>query len=424
MDTYQEKQSHNKIYRLEAVSTIITNNYSWVILFSAFLLILILYGSYYCFGVFLKPMCEELGWSRAVTTVAISVYMVVHGGSSIIMGSISDKYGPRIVVFISVIAVAFSYCFIYFISAPWHLYVCLGIMVGISMGSAYVPPVSTVARWFLKNRGLALGIAASGVGVGQMVLPPAIRCMIATYGWRWSFVIMGLIILVVGIPASLMIKHPDNNTDNSASDSRNQISDGKNVWKVKNAVKTSSFHLMLIIFMALVFGISIILSQLVAHAEDLGIHPIKAAFILTLIGCGGIVGRIVMGGLADRVGSKLMLPLCLIPQSFLFLSLIWVNKIWTFYLVAGFYGVTYGGALPTILLMNTKFFGVSTSGAIYGILLFGATTGGAFGAPIAGYIYDITGNYDMAFIAGGIVLLSGFVLSLIVKPPKPQLKSD
>jgi len=427
MNQYHNKQRYNNNKKSEAAATTITRLYPWIIVFSGFVLIFVLYGSYYCFGVFLKPMCKEMGWTRAVTTGAISLYMVVHGGFSIIMGSLSDKYGPRPVVLISTIAVALSYSLISFITQPWHLYVCLGILVGTGMGAAYVPPVSTVTKWFVQNRGLTLGIVASGVGVGQMILPPLMKYMIATYGWRISFLIMGAIILIVGIPASLLLKHPDNGIDDydNKQYQQNPVSDKNNIWSVKNAVKTSSFHLLMIIFMTLVFGISIILSQLVAHAEDIGIDPIKAAFILTLIGAGGIIGRITIGGLADRLGNKSMLPLCLIPQCFLFLTLLWANELWEFYTIAAFYGLTYGGTLPNILLMNARFFGVTSSGYIYGILIFGATTGGALGAPIAGYIYDITGHYDMAFIAGGIILLTGSMLSFIIKPPKPLgLKLD
>ncbi len=420
MNPYLNKR-RNSICNISANAAPPINTRSpWIIVLSGFVLIFVLYGSYYCSGVFLRPMCEELGWTRAVTTGAISLYMVVHGGFSIIMGSLSDTYGPRIVVLISTIAVALSYSLIYYITEPWHLYVCLGIMVGIGMGSAYVPPVSTVAKWFVKNRGLALGVVASGVGVGQMVLPPVMRYMITAYGWRMSFVIMGCIVLMIGVPASLFLKHPDQQTSCCNNESNHQDRDPhkNNLWTVKSAVKTTSFHLILAIFMSLVFGISIILSQLVAHAEDIGIDPIKAAFILTLIGIGGIIGRVAIGGLADRLGSKIILPLCLIPQCFLFLSLIWANELWEFYLIAVVYGLTYGGTLPSLLLMNSEFFGVTSSGTIYGILIFGATSGGAFGAPLAGYIFDITGNYAMAFMAGGIVLLAGAVLSFIVKPPR------
>jgi MFS family permease len=420
MNPSHNKQSNTNRDISGNTSPPINTRSSWIIVLSGFVFIFVLYGSYYSFGVFLKPMCEELGWTRAVTTGAISLYMVIHGGFSIIMGSLSDKYGPRCVGLASIIAVALSYSLIYYITDPWHLYVCLGIMVGIGMGSAYVLPLSTVAKWFVKNRGLALGLVASGVGMGQMALPPLMRHLITAYGWRASFVIMGVVVLVIGVPASLLLKHPDQQArcGNSEPNDQNIISHKDNVRTVKNALKTSSFHLMLGIFMALVFGISIILSQLVAHAEDIGIDPINAAFILTLIGTGGIIASVAIAGLADRLGSKLMLYLCLFPQCFLFLTLIWANELWEFYLIAFFYGLTYGGTMPILLLMNSKFFGVASSGVIYGILIFGATSGGAFGAPLAGYIFDITGDYAMAFMAGGTVLLAGGVLSFIVKPPR------
>ena len=146
-----------------------------VIVVAGFFLVGILYGSYYCFGVFLKPMLAEFGCSRVMITGAFSVYMIVHGFFSIIMGMLSDQYGPKPVVTISTLLIALGYALSSRITSPWHLYVCFGLIVGIGMGAAYVPFISAVTKWFTHKRGLALGIVVSGVGVGQMILPPVMN---------------------------------------------------------------------------------------------------------------------------------------------------------------------------------------------------------------------------------------------------------
>ena len=398
--------------------------YGWVVVAAGFLLILVLYGSYYCFGVFLKPMTTELGWERGVTSGAMSVYMVIHGACSILMGSLSDKYGPRYIVAFSTIMVALSYCLLSTIIEPFHFYLYFGVMAGIGMGAGYVPLISTVTRWFTVKRGLALGITASGVGVGQMIIPPLIRYMINIYGWRESFIIVGAIIFFIGVPSALLLSHPDDNTDpqsgrhiKSIKKKNKNNSNRQNEWVVTEAIRTSAFQLLLLIFMFLLFGIGILLSHLIAHVDDLGIDPMKGAFLFTLIGGGGIVGRVIIGGIADRTGWSVMLGWCLMLQALLFFCLIWADKIWEFYIIAVMYGLTYGGTLPVILLMISGFFGVGSGGAIFGILLFGATAGGAFGAPLAGFIFDVTRSYAAAFFIGGIVLTGAAILSFIIKPP-------
>ncbi|MDY6790449.1 MAG: MFS transporter [Thermodesulfobacteriota bacterium] len=121
---------------------------SWIVVITGFLLVFILYGTYYSFGVFVKPVSMSLGWSRAITTGVVFVYMVIHGIFSIITGRLADRYGPRFIIAISALFVALGYGLSFGINTPWHLYTYFGILVGIGMGAAFVVPVSTVTKWF------------------------------------------------------------------------------------------------------------------------------------------------------------------------------------------------------------------------------------------------------------------------------------
>ena len=398
---------------------------SWIMVISSFLLIFILYGTYYSFGVFVKPISMSLGWTRAVTTGVIFVYMIIHGIFSIITGRITDRYGPRFIIAISALLVALGYGLSFGINAPWHLYTYFGVLVGIGMGAAFVVPVSTVTKWFSYNRGLALGIVSAGVGAGQMILPPLMRYMITEYGWRTSFAVMGIMVCAVGIPAALFLRNPpcdmvylNNGKAHEARVNSAGMTKPQGDWSVTEAIKTSSFHLLLCMFFALVFGIAIVTTHLVAHAEDIGIEPLRAAYILTMIGGSGILGRLIVGRACDKIGSKAMLASCMIVQALLLFSLIRTENLWAFYVIAILFGFTYGGAMPAIIMINSEFFGLSSSGSIFGALLCGSTAGAAIGAPFAGYIYDVTGGYSIAFLIGGMVLTVGFVLSFFTKPPK------
>jgi len=368
---------------------------AWVVVAAGFFLVFILYGTFYSFGVFVKPLSMGLGWSRATTTGVVSVYMVLHGIFSIITGRLTDRYGPRLIVAISVLLVALGYALSFRINAPWQLYTYFGLLVGIGMGAAFVVPIATVTRWFTHNRGLAVGIVASGVGAGQVILPPFIRYMITEFGWRTSFAIVGLMVCVVGIPAALFLKdplrnmvYPPNGKAHEARIKSGGMTRPQGDWSMTEAIKTSSFFLLLCIFIALIFGIVTVTSHLVAHVEDIGIDPLRAAYVLTLIGGSGILGRIMIGRACDRMGSKTMLASCMIVQALLLFLLIWAASLWVFYVIAMLFGLTYGGAVPAIIMRNSEFFGISSSGTIFGALICGSTAGAAIGAPFAGYIYD------------------------------------
>ncbi|MFO8011655.1 MAG: MFS transporter [Dehalococcoidia bacterium] len=389
----------------------------WMIIAAGFLLTLILYGAYYSFGVFLKPMLNDLGWTRGATTGAASLYLVIHGAFAIFMGHLSDRYGPRWVIIGGTLLIALGYSLISLMTSLWHLYIFLGILVGTGMGAAYVPPLATAAKWFNVRRGLALGVVAAGVGVGQIVLPPLLKYLIAEVGWRDAFVVLGVATAGLGIPAALMLRNPPDaegeiRQPGSHDTGMNQLNSS-----AIEALKTRSFWLLLGVFTSLVFGINIIMQHLVAHVEDNGFDPVPAALVLTLIGISGIFGRIISGGAADRIGSKAMTSICMILQIAVFYSLIVTDELWAFYTAGIFYGIGYGGTLPLIIKMSSDFFGTYSGGAIFGVLLFGASIGGAVGVPLAGYIYDSTGDYAIAFIIAGSVIVLGFFINIILQPP-------
>ena len=402
--------------------------YPWTVAVAGFFLVSILYGTYYCFGVFFKPMLKDLNCTRAMLSGALALYMVVHGASSIIMGFLCDKYGPRYVIMVSVFLIAIGYCMISRVTALWHMYLYFGIIVGIGMGAGYVPPVATVTKWFIDDkRGLALGVVASGVGVGQMIMPPFISHMITVHGWRTSFIIMGVLVLIFGIIPTFFLKNPeksneplrDNDVDPTVT-KMNQAEPKSFDWTVAEAIATPSFWILLFIFTFLVIGVGIVNTHIVAHVEDIGIDPMSASFMLTLIGGSGIFGRIIIGGLADKIGNRIMLNVCLIPLVIVLLFLSSIREIWAFYLIAVFFGLLYGGALPVIIKMSSAFYGVNSAGAIFGIIFFGATFGGAVGAPLAGYIYDLKGSYFIAFLLGSAVFCVASILSLIIKSPRKK----
>lgn len=390
--------------------------YGWVIVAAGFVLVMVLYGAYYSFvGAFLTPIEEDLGWSRAIYSGAAAFYLIIHGIFAIIMGRICDKYGPRWVVASGTLLIAIGYGLISQVNAAWQFYIYLGLMVGIGMGAAYVPPLTTVAKWFNARRGLALGVVAAGVGVGQIILPPLLKYFITEFGWRDSVAIMAAITCALGIPAAFLMKNPPNEISqpNNLTTTSNQID-----WSVKEAIKTSSFWFLLSVFAALVFGTNLVMAHLVAHVEDNGFDPVPAGAVLSFIGGAGIAGRIISGGVADRIGNRVTAAACLGLQIIVFTLLIWIDDLPSFYIIGVLYGLGYGGTLPLIVKMSSEFFGTTSGATIFGIILAGASVSGALGALSGGLIYGDTEEYTLAFIIAGAIIVMASVINLLLKPPE------
>ncbi len=403
------------------------NALRWGVVAAGFMQVFIFYGLYYSFGVFLKPMLADLGWSRATISGALSTYMLTNGLCSIGMGTLSDRYGPKSVVSTGTVFVAAGYILTSKITQPWHLYAMFS-FVAVGMSTGYVPVISTVTKWFVKKRGFAVGIVGAGVGLGQMIIPVLMRYFISLYGWRTSYVIMGFAVLCIGAPAALLLKQPGfkknieltENTEKTLVYDKDLQSESADISAIE-AIKTLSFWLLLYIFISIVFGVSVIVNHLIAHVTDIGFNPMEASLVLTFVGGSGILGRIFIGLAADKVGTKIILNGCILILAALFLGLIYADNLWWIYIIALFFGLGYGGSLPVIIKMSTEFFGITSAGAIFGILIFGATFGGASGVTLAGYIYDVTGTYTLAFLISSTVMSVAFFISLIIKSPAKKV---
>ena len=158
--------------------------YGYYIIAASLLIMTAIWGLYYAFGIFFKPMLNEFGWSRAMTSGAFSLASIVSGVLAIAMGSLTDKFGPRIVITLCGLLLGIGSFLISQISALWQLYLFYGLIVGTGMGGGYGPLLSTAARWFVKRRGLMSGFVTAGIGMGGIIVPLVASRLISAYGWR------------------------------------------------------------------------------------------------------------------------------------------------------------------------------------------------------------------------------------------------
>ncbi len=403
-----------------------TNSFfnSYVIVAACFSIQAIGVGTYISYGVFFNQISTEFNWSRATISGASSLAFFLMGLLGIFAGRLNDRIGPRKVMTVTSLFFGAGLLLMYRLGAVWQLYLFYGIIIGIGLSSIDVIALSTTARWFIKKRGVMTGIVKVGTGVGQLIIPFIASMLIKSYGWRTSYLIIGMtgLLLLVSI-AQLLRRDPGqmglllNNEKKISMDNLVLIDVG---FSLREAVHTRQFGMICGINLFSVFCLLIIMVHIVPYIQDMKFSALRAASVLSAIGGVSILGRFITGFAIDRIGSKRVIIICFI---LLMVSLLWLqiaNDLWMFYLFAIIYGTTHGGFFTAISPIVAEFFGMSAHGVIFGIVAFSGTVGGAIGPFIAGYIFDITAGYSIAFWLCTLVSTLGLVLIVLLKPIKKK----
>ena len=398
--------------------------YGYVIVVAAFCGILMMWGTFYTFGVFLKPLSADLGWTRAVTSGAFSLYMVLHGLLAIGAGRLNDRFGPRLVIGGCGFFLGLGYLLMSQVSTIWHLYLFYGVIIAIGMSGSFVPFLSTVARWFVKRRGTMTGIVVAGIGVGIMIMSPLASWLTTTYGWRISYVVVAIIALVTITVAAQFLRREPAQMGLSAYGEDEVKAATLDVeargFSLQAASRTKQFWLFCAMYFCLLFCINPALLHIVPHATDLEISATVAASFLTVIGGVSIAGKVIMGNAADRIGLR---PAFIISFALMALSYSWLmvaKEVWMFYLFAVIFGLAYGGLSPLVSPMVAELFGLRSHGTIFGVALFVASIGGAIGSTFAGYIFDIRSSYDLAFLICATISIIAIILTLLLRTADKQ----
>jgi len=392
------------------------------------------WGTQYAFGVFFKPLLTEFGWSRAVTSGAFSLIMIVYGLSSILLGGLSDRYGPRITILCGGFLVGLGIFLSYWIHSVWQLYLFYGLIMGIGMGGSYVPVMGIVSRWFGQRRGLALGIVVAGIGLGTLVMSPLSQFLISQWGWRKAYGIIGIIDWVIILSAAGLLagdprekgKLPYGQVigdENLGSEDlvKKQWMDPVVSLSFSQAERTSSFWVFLVINFLWYLNLYMVLVHLVAYATDEGIPAIEAANSLALLGGCSIFGKIAMGRLSDRIGGKSAIAISFFLQTSATVLLITVGGLFMIYAFAALFGFSYGGVVPQQTKITGEIFGTASMGSILGVIVFAGSIGGALGPFLGGFIFDRIGHYKLAFSLAALALAAAFCLTFLLRKPQKVL---
>ena len=396
--------------------------YGYIIVIAAFIIILVGYGLYNSFGIFFTPLITEFGWTRATTSGAFSLSMILCGVMGIVVGGLTDKFGSRIVMTACGCFLALGFLLMSQTSTVLQLYLFYGIIIGIGISGVWVPLLSTVARWFAKKRSLMTGIVLSGMGIGTLVSPLVVSRLISTYDWRMASIILGIVLLVIIVLASQFLRHPPSQMgqmpylENAAGRQESKLE--TKAFSLREASHVKQFWLVFGMLFCWGFCVFSVIVHIVPYTIELGIPAVSAANILATIGGISVIGNYVLGHLGDRIGNRQVFIIGFILWIAILLWLVPSKQIWMLYIFAIIFGFADGGLATSESPIIAWLFGLSSHGLIFGVLGLGFTIGGAVGPIVTGQIFDLTGGYQVAFLVCATFSIFGLILSSILRPIK------
>lgn len=395
--------------------------YGYNILAAGFIMQGICYGAMFTYGVFFKEFQTEFGWSRAMIAGASSLAFLIGGAFGITAGRLNDKIGPKALSVVISILFGLGYLLLSRLQTPWQLYLIYGLPVAVGFGAFDVITLSTVSRWFVRSRGMMSGVVKVGTGSGQVLMPLFAAALIAAYGWRSTYMILGVVIIVLLVAAAQVMRHnpreigllPDNDPYEPSTLGSGSRDPG---MPLKEIFRTKQFWAINLAEFCSFFCLLTVVVHIVPHAIDLGLAPGTAAGVISAIGGMSIVGRFVLGSAYDRIGGKRSLMICFI---ILFCSFIWLQvagSAWMLFLFAVVYGFAHGGLFTVVSPTVAELFGTGSHGVLFGIVLFSGNIGGAISPILAGRIFDVMGSYRIIFLMLIVVAATGFVLVSLLRP--------
>jgi len=394
--------------------------YGYVVVIISFLIMSLTLGLHGSFGIFFKPIMEELGWTRTVISGAFSLSQIMGGLIGIVMGGLNDRFGPRAVMTISGLLIALGYLLMSQIHAVWQLYLFYGIMISVSI-AIFTPLLSTVARWFVHRRGMMTGIVFAGSGVGMLIMPLVVNWIISAYDWRISCLVLGAVILIVVVLAAQFLKRDPGQVGQKAYGENNtreeELQLETKALSPKEAMLTRQFWLFFATMICYGFCVFSIQVHIAPYATDIGISATGAATVLATVGGASIIGQIGLGSAGDKIGYRRTF---LIGMVFILLAVFMLTlakELWAFYLLAVFLGLAWGDCSTQESPIVAWLFGLASHGLLLGFFAFSFTIGAAIGPVMFGYIFDVTGNYQFGFLVCAAISVVAIILTILLKPP-------
>ncbi len=412
-------------------------DHSWIILSTGFVVLFFSGGSRFAFGLMLKPMAEDLEWSRSALSLAVTSFMIVSALALPVVGRLVDRYSLRWVLAVGIIAAAVGIGLMGRVTAPWQVFLLYGIVFAIGNATSSISPVGVmISRWFPRHRGTATSAAISGNAAGQLVLITVLASVLTSISWRTAFAILGIANFVIALPLVLAFVRsrppsdgvqpaiePGQSREQNTGTGRPVLQSGSVVPDIPAMPLSSILASRQLCLLVVVYGICgfqdfFVATHVVAFATDQGVGSLLAGNMLALMGLMGLIGVLLSGFLADKFGATRPTALCFLVRIAVLSLILFYQDTPGIIVFALLYGFTFLITAPLSVHFAGSIFGSARLGTVSGLISGVHSVGGGIGAFVGAVIFDWKGSYDGAFaLMLGLSVLAVAATMLVKERP-------
>jgi MFS family permease len=390
--------------------------YGWVIVAAGALMTCVAFGAVFALAVFLQPMSDATGWSRAGISGAMTLVFLAMGVGGFVWGTLSDRYGARPVVLAASVLLVLGLSLASQARNLLEFQLAYGLLVGFAAGGFFPPFIAVVSNWFDRNRALAVSLTTAGVGVAPMTMSPFAGWLLTAQDWRSAQLTIAILAALVLVPASFLVRQPP-----SAAAGAHAAADagGGGGLSLGAALRSVPFVVLALAFFACCAMHSGPIFHTISYAIYCGVPALAAVSIYSLEGLAGLGGRVLLGMLGDRYGAKRVLVAGLLLQALAAGAFVFARSLDEFYAVAFFFGLAYGGVMPLYAVLARGYFGPAIMGGVIGAASLVSSLGMALGPLAGGWSFDAFGTYTWLY-AGSFVMGLLAVAIALAFPPLPR----
>jgi MFS family permease len=381
-------------------------------------------------AVFIVPLGEEFGWSRATVAGAMGLGSILGGFTSPVVGPILDRWGGRWVMALTSLVMSGCFFILAGVNSVVLFYLFFIIGRAATVGAMSLATSVTVSNWFIRNRGPAIAVMHLGTRIGQGVVPALAALFIAFYSWRVAFLAMGVMILVLAtVPSLLLIRRrPEDvglDPDGIATEKRDQSrhDDVESEWTAHDAVRTRTFWLLIAATSTSFMAGAAVQLHLIPYIQDLGFSIALAVSVQSLLSVIGAPGGVLGGFVQQRLGTRNTFVLALAGHAVGMVMLLFVHNLAIAFAFAAVYGIFHGMSLTMHSMIFATYFGRQSLGTIRGIASPIQMGLNALGPVLGGLAYDITGSYFLAFAGFAMLYVVSATLMVFVTRPAPRVSA-
>jgi MFS family permease len=342
----------------------------------------------------LPALQAEFGVTRADASLPFTMVMFGFAGGGVLMGRLADRFGIAVPLAVGTLGLSAGYLATGWATRLWQVALAHG-LIGVGCSASFGPMMADISHWFLRRRGIAVALAATGNYLAGTIWPPVVQHFISSAGWRATHIGIGLFCLITILPLVLAMRRQIESHDGDAADAA--------AAQRQAEVPFSPLTLQILLCIAGVaccVAMSMPQVHIVAYCGDLGYGVARGAEMLSMMLGFGIISRIGSGFIADRIGGVRTLLLGSVLQGVALFLYLWFDGLISLYVISALFGLFQGGIVPSYAIIVREYFSPREAGTRLGLVLMATLLGMALGGWMSGLIFDLTGSYRAAFVNG------------------------